>query len=137
MSIRTFAHTSLCHTLNFKSLDIDIFCKKTSSQVSRNCFKWLCLELAAFINCHFKLINIAEEEIEDDKESWVEHVRDGGDGGVGGDGGDGEDGKHGGAGGDQARDGGDGRQLEFHILHNRVPIRYGNNFVKSVFTNYC
>ena len=87
--------------------------------------------------CHFKLINIAEEEIEDDKETWVEHVRDGGDGGAGGEGGDGEDGKHGGAGGDQARDGGDGRQLEFHILHNRVPIRYGNNFVKSVFTNYC
>ena len=75
----------------------------------------------------FKLANIAEEERDDNKETWVEAVHDGGD--------DEEDG-----GGEDGRDGveegsdGDGRQPAFHILHNRVTPRYQNYFSPIIST---
>ena len=59
----------------------------------------------------FKLANIAEEETDDNKETWVEAVQDGGD--------DEEDG-----GGEDGRDG----------VHNRVTPWYQNYFSP---TNYC
>ena len=73
----------------------------------------------------FKLANIAEEERDDNKETWVEAVHDGGD--------DEEDG-----GGEDGRDGveegsdGDGRQPNFHVLHNRVTPRYQNYFSPTI-----
>ena len=60
-------------------------------------------------NCWvFKLANIAEEERDDNKETWVEAVQDGGD--------DEEDGV------EEGSDG-DGRQPNFYVVHNRVTSR--------------
>ena len=71
---------------------------------------------------------IAEEERDNDKETWVGALQDGG-GPVGESGdGDGEDDKDGG--GDQGGDGGDGGQPAYYIPHNRLPIRYQNKLQK-------
>ena len=69
--------------------------------------------------------NNAEEERDDNKETWVEAVQDGGDDEEDGVGEDGRDGV------EEGSDG-DGRQPNFHVLHNRVTPRYQNYFSSTI-----